>query len=114
VEPNSRLGKAFSYVKKHWPGLTRFLKLPGVPLDNNTTERELRPSQRHRKNSLFFKNQVGAAVGDVLMSVTRTCVINSVDPVRYLSAIARNAVKVRQAPQAWLPWTYLQAPCSIN
>ena len=35
VEPNSRLGKAFSYVKNHWRGLTRFFEVPGVPLDNN-------------------------------------------------------------------------------
>ena len=35
VEPNSRLGKAFSYVKNHWQGLTLFLEVPGVPLDNN-------------------------------------------------------------------------------
>ena len=35
VEPNSRLGKAFSYVKNHWQGLTLFLEVPSVPLDNN-------------------------------------------------------------------------------
>lgn len=114
VEPNSRLGKAFSYLKNHWQGLTRFLQVPGVPLDNNATERELKPAQRHRKNSLFFKNEAGAAVGDVLMSVTRTCVINGVDPVRYLSAIATHATEARGAPQAWLPWTYQERPGALN
>ena len=74
VEPNSRLGKAFSYVKNHWQGLTRFLEVPGVPLDNNEVEQELKPSQRHRKNSLFFKTQAGADVGDVLLSMIRTAV----------------------------------------
>ena len=69
VEPNSRLGKAFSYVKNHWQGLTRFLEVPGVPLDNNVSEQELKPSQRHRKNSLFFRTQAGADVGDVLLSM---------------------------------------------
>src|SRR5437867_2045578 len=87
VEPNSRLGKAFQYVKNHWPGLTRFLEVPGVPLDNNRVERELKTSLRHRKNSLFFKTQAGADIGDVLMSQTRTCVVNGVDPVAYLTAI---------------------------
>lgn len=114
VEPNSRLGKAFSYVKNHWPGLTRFLEVPGVPLDNNTTERELRPSQRHRKNSLFFKNEAGAAVGDVLMSAIRTCAINGADPVRYLTAIARHAGAVQAAPEAWLPWNYQQTTGALN
>jgi hypothetical protein len=106
VEPNSRLGKAFSYVKNHWPGLTRFLEVPGVPLDNNQTERELKPSQRHRKNSLFFKTEAGAAVGDVLLSLIRTCVVNAVDPVDYLTAIATHAEKARVSPEPWLPWNY--------
>ena len=54
--------------------LTRFLEVPGVPLDNNEVEQELKPSQRHRKNSLFFKTQAGADVGDVLLSMIRTAV----------------------------------------
>ncbi len=114
VEPNSRLGKALAYVKNHWRGLTRFLDVPGVPLDNNTTERELKPAQRHRKNSLFFKTEAGAAVGDVLMTMTRTCVINGVDPVRYLSAIATHASEARGAPEAWLPWTHQQTLATLN
>jgi hypothetical protein len=109
VEPNSRLGKAFAYLKNHWQGLTRFLRVPGVPLDNNQTEREIKPAQRHRKNSLFYKTEAGAAVGDVLMSAIRTCVANHVDPVQYLSAIAEHAAKARAAPEAWLPWNYQQA-----
>jgi len=108
VEPNSRLGKALAYLKNHWAGLTRFLDVPGVPLDNNQTERELKPAQRHRKNSLFFKNEVGAAVGDLLLSVIRTCTINGHDPVRYLTALATHQKSVRAGPQNWLPWNYEQ------
>jgi transposase len=114
IEPNSRLGKAFAYVKNHWPGLTRFLEVAGVPLDNNQTERELKPAQRHRKNSLFFKNEFGAAVGDVLLSVIRTCTINGHDPVRYLSALATHKARVRASPQEWLPWNYEQQLSAIK
>ena len=35
VEPNSRLGGAFDYLLKRWASLTRFLTVPGAPLDNN-------------------------------------------------------------------------------
>jgi transposase len=31
VEPNSGLGKAIAYMKKHWTKLTRFLEVPGEP-----------------------------------------------------------------------------------
>jgi hypothetical protein len=34
TEPNSGLGQAFRYVLRHWEGLTRFLTVAGVPLDN--------------------------------------------------------------------------------
>ena len=33
VEPNSGLGKAITYLLKHWPALTLFLRQPGAPLD---------------------------------------------------------------------------------
>jgi transposase len=114
VEPNSRLGRAFAYVNRHWVGLTCFLRVPGAPLDNNTVERELRTAVRHRKNSLFYKTQAGAAVGDVLMSAIRTCVLNQVDPVHYLTAVGAHAAQVRGAPEAWLPWTYKQTLAALN
>lgn len=106
VEPNSLLGKAFRYTRNHWEGLTRFLKVPGVPLDNTLSERELKPSLRHRKNSIFFKTRAGAAIGDVLMSIIRTCVANRVDPVHYLETIGTHAAAARASPEDWLPWTY--------
>jgi transposase len=31
TEPNSRLGKAVSYLLNHWPKLTLFLQQPGAP-----------------------------------------------------------------------------------
>jgi len=114
VEPNSRLGKAFSYMKNHWKGLNLFLEVPGVPLDNNETEQELKPAQRHRKNSLFFKTQAGAEVGDVLLSITRTSVKNGVDPVDYLSAVATHADDVRRSTESWLPWNYQNNLKTLN
>jgi hypothetical protein len=114
VEPNSRLGKACQYLRNHWAGLTRFLQVPGVPIDNNIAERELKPALRHRKNSLFFKTQAGADVGDILMSQIRTCVASGVDPVHYLTAIAAQASQARASPEAWLPWTYKTTLDALN
>ena len=114
VEPNSRLGKAFQYVKNHWEGLTRFLIIPGVPIDNNIAERELKPSLRHRKNSLFFQTQAGADIGDVLMSMIRTCVANKVDPVHYLTAVGAHADAARASPEKWLPWNYSENTAGLK
>ena len=35
TEPNSGLGKAISYLLRHWTKLTLFLRQQGAPLDNN-------------------------------------------------------------------------------
>ena len=35
VETNSGLGKAITYMQRHWKALTLFLRQPGAPLDNN-------------------------------------------------------------------------------
>ena len=42
VEPNSGLGEAIQYRLKRWQTLTRFLSVPGAPLDNNIAERALK------------------------------------------------------------------------
>ena len=35
VEPNSGLGEAIAYMRKHWDKLTLFLRHPEAPLDKN-------------------------------------------------------------------------------
>lgn len=59
-----------------------------------------------RKNSLFFKNENGAKIGDRLAGLVETCRLNGVAAYDYLLALVRNADRVRAAPCEWLPWTY--------
>jgi hypothetical protein len=73
AEPNSGLGKAITYLVRHWKGLTAFLRQAGAPLDNNICEQALKRAVLHRKNALFYKTLHGAEVGDVLMSLIHTC-----------------------------------------
>jgi len=106
VEPNSGLGGAIEYMLKHWEKLTLFLRKAGAPLDNNICERALKKAILHRKNSLFYKTDSGARVGDVYMSLIHTCDLNGVDPFDYLTQLQRHAKQVRAHPEQWLPWTY--------
>ena len=106
AEPNSGLGKAIAYMIKHWPELTRFLKTPGAPLDNNICERSLKQSILHRKNSLFYKTEHGAFVGDMFMSLIQTCNLMKVNPFDYLITLLNNATELRTDPSRWMPWNY--------
>ena len=93
---------------KRWEPLTRFLSVPGAPLDNNLCERALKTAIRHRKNSLSYKTLRGAQVGDVFMSLIHTCHLNDVNPFDYLMAIQKHADCVLKALPEWLPWNYLK------
>jgi hypothetical protein len=106
VEPNSALGAAIDYLRKHWEKLTLFLRVPGAPLDNNLCERALKKAILHRKNSLFYKTRNGAAVGDLYMSLIYTCQLCGANPFEYLTELHRHAEQVAAAPAAWLPWNY--------
>jgi transposase len=106
VEPNSGLGKAIAYLQKHWAPLTRFLQVPGAPLDNNVCERALKKAILHRKNALFFKTERGAHVADVFMSLIYTCQCGGADPFHYLTALQTYAGKLTATPQDWMPWNY--------
>jgi hypothetical protein len=108
VEPNSSMGEAISYMLDHWPELTLFLKVPGAPLDNNICEQVLKRAILHRKNSLFFKTQHGAYVGDLFMSLIHTCSVNDVNPFDYLTALEKHSADLREHPEKWLPWNYKQ------
>jgi transposase len=106
VEPNSRLGGAFAYLLKRWKALTRFLHISGAPLDNNSAQRALKIILRYRKNSLFYKNEHGAYVGDVLTSLIETCRLAGANPLEYLRALMESRSAVFADPAAWLPWNY--------
>jgi transposase len=109
VEPNSSLGKAIAYMLKHWDPLTLFLRVPGAPLDNNLCEQVLKRAILHRKNSLFFRTEHGAYIGDLFMSLIHTCRLNRVNPFDYLTTLQKHSSELFKNPGKWLPWNYLQA-----
>ena len=106
VEPNGGLGGAIQYLLKRWERLTLFLRKPGAPIDNNGVERSLKLAIRHRNNSLFYKTENGAHVGDLFMSLIHTCRLCGANAFDYLCALRRYAKRLRENPSAWMPWNY--------
>ena len=108
VEPNSALGEAIGYMRKHWEALTLFLRVPDAPLDNNVCERALKKAILHRKNAYFYKTSNGAHVGDLFMSLIHTCELNGANPFHYLTELQKHAAELAAAPADWMPWNYLR------
>ncbi len=106
TEESSGLGKAMKYMLRHWDRLTLFLRVAGAPLDNNRCEQALKMVVLHRKNGLFFLTMNGAEVGDLFMSLIKTCQLNEINPFDYLTALQRNAQMVALSPADWMPWCY--------
>lgn len=109
VEPNSSLGGAIKYMQSHWSKLTLFLTVPGAPLDNNLCERVLKKAILHRRNSLFYKTENGARIGDICMSLIHTAELVGANPFEHLVAVMRHANAAAAAPDRWMPWNYADA-----
>ena len=94
---------------KRWEPLTRFLEVPGAPLDNNLSERALKMAILHRRNSRSYKTLNGARVGDVFMSLIHTCQLNRVNPFEYLVTLQEHSPEVVKVPTSWWPCNHTEA-----
>ena len=113
TEPNSGLGKAISYLLRHWTKLTLFLRQQGAPLDNNVVERALKKAILHRKNALFYKTMNGARAGDLFMSLIHTCELNRINPFDYLTELLRHPAEAAVRPEEWMPWNYRRETAAV-
>lgn len=108
IEPNSGMGQAFNYMLERWDKMTVFLRIPGAPIDNNAAERILKLAIVHRKNSLFYRSERGAVVGDVYQTLIHTAVLHDENPIDYLIALMSNYQALAATPADWMPWNYRQ------
>jgi hypothetical protein len=106
-EPNDEIGKVYKYFSNHFIKLCAFCYFEGAPVCNNLSERMLKSIIRHRKNSLFFKTQLGATVADILTSILFTAKENNLNSVDYLRDLLIYQNLWTQNPKDWLPWNYL-------
>ena len=103
VEPNSSMGKAITYMLKHWEPLTLFLRVPGPPWTIISANKSSSGPFSHRKGSLFFKTQHGAYVGDLFISLIHTCTLNRINPFHYLTTLQKHSSELFKNPKQWLP-----------
>jgi transposase len=108
TEPNSGLGRAITYLLRHWRPLTAFLRQAGAPLDNNIVERSLKRAVLHRKNALFYRTLNGAEVGDLFMTLIHTCQLCQANSFDYMIECQRHARELSANPSEWMPWNYLE------
>ena len=84
VVPESGLGKAIKYAIDRWEALCRFLEDGRLELDNNRSERAVRPVAVGRKNWMFLGNERGGRTAAVFYSLIATCKARGINAKTYL------------------------------
>jgi transposase len=85
--PRSAVGKAIAHALNNWERLTVFLDDAAVPIDNNESERFLRPVAKGRDAWLFAGNDEAAENIAALMTLTSACEANGINPEAYLTDV---------------------------
>ncbi len=108
VLPKSPIGQALQYVLPRWDGLVRYCENGALSIDNNLSERSVRPVAIGRKNYLFMGSDNGGKAAAVLYSIMASAKANQVEPFAYvrdllnqLSSCSPPAVAAL-LPDAWL------------
>lgn len=108
VLPKSALGTAVNYCRNQWPKLLRFLEDGRLELDNNRSERSIKPFVIGRKAWLFSDTPRGARASAVICSIVETAKENHLNPYEYLVHLFQQLpnieVKDADALQKLLPW----------
>lgn len=99
VPPKSPLGTAVFYSLNHWDALNIYLQDARLEIDNNKSERSIKPFVIGRKNWLFHGNDVGAQAGSILFSLIETCKHHKVDVFSWLKYVLANIHRAETVEQ---------------
>ncbi len=80
----SILGKAVGYTLNNWQGLNNYLLDGRLRIDNNDSERSIKPFAVGRKNWMFCATTKGAKASANIYSIIETCKVNKINPYDYL------------------------------
>jgi transposase len=85
ILPKSALGQAVQYCRNQWDKLNAFLKDGRLEIDNNRSERSIKPFVIGRKNWLFTNTPKGAKASATIYSIVETAKENGLNPFAYLT-----------------------------
>ena len=87
VLPKSPIGKAVSYARAQWADLRTYTLDGELSIDNNLSERSMRPQAIGRKNYLFVGSDRGGRTAATLYSLVGSCKRHRIDPFAYLKDV---------------------------
>jgi transposase len=88
--PKGFLSNAINYSLNQWQKLTAYIQDGRLRIDNNDSERAIKPFVIGRKNWMFYNSEGGAAASCVIYSIIETCKANNVNAFNYLKYVLEN------------------------
>ena len=119
VLPKSAFGQAIKYCCNQRDRLTAFLEDGRLELDNNRSERSIKPFVIGRKNWLFANTARGASASATIYSIVETAKENGLNPFSYLQYLFERLpnldIQDEQALDELLPWSKTLPPgCRVK
>jgi hypothetical protein len=100
--PKSPVGQALQYVLPRWNGLGRYCENGALSIDNNLSERSVRPVAIGRKNYLFLGSNNGGQAAAILYSIMASSKANQVEPFAYVRELLVQLTRHSPPPAATL------------
>jgi transposase len=114
--PQGALGKAIAYTRQRWSYLLNYLEDGRYEIDNNRTERAIKPFVMGRNNWLFSHSVDGAHTSARLYSLIETAKMHLLNPVAYLKYLFAELpnCKTVQDYEALLPYNVQDPDLKIS
>jgi transposase len=87
LAPKTPTAQAIGYALKNWEALLRYTEDGRLEIDNNRSERAIRPLTIGRKNWLFLGSPKGGQVAATVFSLIQTCKELGINPEAYLKDV---------------------------
>jgi transposase len=109
LAPKVPTAKAIGYALKNWQALERYTEDGRLEIDNNRSERAIRPLAIGRKNWLFLGSPRGGQAAVTVFSLVQTCKELGLNPEAYLKDVLIRLPTTKQKdidtllPHHWKP-----------
>lgn len=109
--PKEAPRKAMQYILNHWKELSAYPHILHSMIDNNGSERCIRPLTVARKNVLFLGSVAQSSGAMLLYSLVECCKMNGVDPAIWINDViyriipcGKDTAKLKELlPHRWKP-----------
>ena len=104
--PKTKLGEAIQYCLNQWHKLVRYTLDGYLTIDNNRTERVIKPFVIGRKNWLFSQTATGANASANLYSIIETAKANDLNVFEYVMDSLEQLSKPEADIEQLLLWQF--------